>query len=82
MGAAQQAVVWWLTEVQQPLLKALQDGEEATVTPPEQLVIITGRGRHRNEWQRSANASEPLLPTVDPTRRSKSSRGILPEFVQ
>ena len=62
VGAAQQAVLWWLTDVQAPLLKGLtpheDTGSNATAgraaAPPERLTIITGRGKHRQSWQRSA----------------------------
>ena len=66
VGAAQQAVLWWLTEVQTPLLDQMHDeytsntyregGSNATwvAAPPERLTIITGRGKHRQSWQRSA----------------------------
>ena len=66
VGAAQQAVLWWLTEVQAPLLERMHermhDGESgsnatdgrAAAAPPERLTIITGRGKHRQSWQRSA----------------------------
>ena len=87
VGAAQQAVLWWLTEVQTPLISKLEQlGEQQPLevhhsaerppqpqqpqpqqqqqqqqSPPpraddlpDELVIITGRGRHRQPWQRSA----------------------------
>ena len=63
VGAAQQAVLWWLAEVQAPLLKGLTPHEDtgsnatdgrAAAAPPERLTIITGRGKHRQSWQRSA----------------------------
>jgi len=66
VGAAQQAVLWWLTDVQAPLLKGLTPHEDtgsnataghAAAAPPERLTIITGRGKdskHRQPWQRSA----------------------------
>ena len=60
VGAAQQAVLWWLTEVQTPLISKLEQlGEQPPPQPhadnlPDELVIITGRGRHRQPWQRSA----------------------------
>jgi len=54
-GAARQAVEWWLTDVQSPLMRVLRARPHETHDGrPQTLTIITGSGRHRQRWQRSA----------------------------
>jgi len=85
-GAARHAVEWWLTDVQSPLLQLLHGMDSKKAGPTKgQLIIITGKGKHRRKWQRSTRAPqtcvrasvESMLTEAKAPLRPSSNDGVL-----